>query len=199
MATKYSVAIESVRSTRNRRLPERFHDTVVTAETTENWDIPIKEHNVQVYYSTLDTALEEMNSRFGDVNLSLLRVLQPLEYAGMHYQAGITRLQTTVLHNTTTNHNLLMIFIYYYHRALADVEAMERILVKTGLVDFLSTLPVISPAQKFGAWATQKRTHTIESSLASQTPIQICVGVWLARLPQILSSLGKRSSYQRSS
>ena len=112
-------------------------------------------------------------------------------------------------HHKTTNHSVSQhhhkpqptndIHLLLSPRALADVEAMERILVKTGLVDFLSTLPVISPAQKFGAWATQKRTHTIESSLASQTPIQICVGVWLARLPQILSSLGKRSSYQRSS
>ena len=46
------------------------------------------------------------------------------------------------------------------------------ILVKTGLVDLLSTLPVISPVQQLGAWATQNTTHN--------------------RVTQILSSLGKR-------
>ena len=58
------------------------------------------------------------------------------------------------------------------HRALADVEAMERIMVKTELVHLLSTLPVRSPSQQLGAWATQKNTHN--------------------RITQILTSLGKR-------
>ena len=49
---------------------------------------------------------------------------------------------------------------------------MEKILVKTELVDLLTTLPVRSPAQQLGAWATQKNTHT--------------------RVTQLLSSLGKR-------
>ena len=61
---------------------------------------------------------------------------------------------------------------YPAHRALADVEAMEKILVKTELVDLLSTLPVRSPAQQLDAWVTQKTTHN--------------------RVTQILSSLGKR-------
>ena len=62
MATEYCIAIESVRPRRNRRLPERFDDAVVTAETTGNRDKPVEEYRVQVYYSTLDTVLEEMNS-----------------------------------------------------------------------------------------------------------------------------------------
>ena len=61
---------------------------------------------------------------------------------------------------------------YVAHRALADVEAMERIMVKTDLVDLLSTLPVRSPSQQLGAWATQKNTHN--------------------RITQILTALGKR-------
>ena len=44
--------------------------------------------------------------------------------------------------------------------------------MKTGLVDLLSTLPIRSPAQQLGAWATQKNTHN--------------------RVTQILSALGKR-------
>lgn len=58
------------------------------------------------------------------------------------------------------------------HRALADVEAMERIMLKTGLVDLLSSLPVRSPSQQLGAWATQKNTHN--------------------RVTQLLTSLGKQ-------
>ena len=56
-----------------------------------------------------------------------------------------------------------MLLTYLAHRALADVEAMERIMVKTGLVDLLSSLPVRSPAKQLGAWATQKNTHNNHS------------------------------------
>ena len=66
----------------------------------------------------------------------------------------------------------ITLYTYPAHRALADVEAMQKILVKTDLVDLLSTLPLRSPAQQLGAWVTQKTTHH--------------------RVTQILSSLGKR-------
>ena len=72
-------------------------------------------------------------------------------------------------------HSYINIFHTHHfvaHRALAEVEAMERIIVKTGLVDLLSSLPVRSPAQQLDAWATQKNTHN-------------CV-------IQILTSLGKQ-------
>lgn len=50
--------------------------------------------------------------------------------------------------------------IYIAHRALADVEAMERIMVKSGLVDLLSSLLVRSPAQQLGAWAIYTEEHS---------------------------------------
>lgn len=61
---------------------------------------------------------------------------------------------------------------YPAHRALADVEAMVKIMLKTGLVNLLSSLQVRSPSQQLGAWATQKNTHN--------------------RVTQLLTSLGKR-------
>ena len=61
MATIYGVAVESMRP-RNQRLPERLEDAVITAETIENRDAPVLDYRIQVYYSTLDTILEEMNS-----------------------------------------------------------------------------------------------------------------------------------------
>ena len=42
---------------------------------------------------------------------------------------------------------------------VADVEAIDRILVKTAPVDLLSTPPVRSPVQQLDAWATQKNNH----------------------------------------
>ena len=48
---------------------------------------------------------------------------------------------------------------------------MEKILTKTELVDVLSSLPIRSPSQQLGAWATQKNTHD--------------------RITKILTSLGK--------
>ena len=78
MATTYGVAVESMRPRRNRRVPERLEDAVITAETIGNRDAPVLDYRVQVYYSTLDTILEEMNSRFSDTNLSLLCAMQAL-------------------------------------------------------------------------------------------------------------------------
>ena len=58
------------------------------------------------------------------------------------------------------------------HRAFPDVEALERIIVKTELVDLLSGLPVRSAAQQLGKWTAMKNTHH--------------------QVVQILTSLGKR-------
>ena len=66
---------------------------------------------------------------------------------------------------------IIIVFSPVAHRALADVEAMERIMTKTDLVDLLSSLPIRSPIQQLGAWATQKNRHH--------------------RVTDILSSLGK--------
>ena len=57
MATTYGVAVEPMRPRRNRRLPERLEDAVITAETIGNRDAPVLDYRVQVYYSTLDTIL----------------------------------------------------------------------------------------------------------------------------------------------
>lgn len=78
MAAEYGVAVESLRPRRNRRLPEQLADAIVTAETTGSKEIPIEEYRVQVYFSTLDTVLEEMDNRFSDLNLSLLSAMQAL-------------------------------------------------------------------------------------------------------------------------
>lgn len=78
VATNYGVAVESMRPRRNRQLPERLEDAVITAETIGNRDAPVLGYRVQVYYSTLDTILEERNSRFSDTDLSLLCAMQAL-------------------------------------------------------------------------------------------------------------------------
>ena len=57
------------------------------------------------------------------------------------------------------------------HRALADVEAMERLFVSTPLVALLSALPTRSGTQEVDQWHTQQCQHS--------------------RCTQILSSLGK--------
>ena len=45
------------------------------------------------------------------------------------------------------------------HRALADVEAMERLFVSTPLVGLLSTLPMRSGVQQIELWQTQQAQH----------------------------------------
>ena len=47
------------------------------------------------------------------------------------------------------NFGTILILLY---RALADVEALDRVLMKTELVNLLSNLPVRSAAQQLGMW-----------------------------------------------
>ena len=138
MATEYCIAIESVRPRRNRRLPERFDDAVVTAETTGNRDKPVEEYRVQVYYSTLDTVLEEMNSRFSDVNLSLLSAMQALLPTSdrfldvdtlhpflQHYDIDVSEVQIEVMtaKRLLQNSKSKLEFLHHVYNELVPVKA----------------------------------------------------------------------------
>ena len=67
------------------------------------------------------------------------------------------------------NFGTILILLY---RALADVEALDRVLMKTELVNLLSNLPVRSAAQQLGMWISQKSSHN--------------------RVTHLLAALGKR-------
>ena len=56
---------------------------------------------------------------------------------------------------------------YTAHRALSDVEALERIIVKTPLVSLLSSLPCKSPEKQIGAWCAQKDLRSRSTRLLS--------------------------------
>ena len=138
IATNYGVAVESMRPRRNRRLPERLEDAVITAETIGNRDAPVLDYRVQVYYSTLDTILEEMNSRFSDTNLSLLCAMQALLPTSdkfmdvdtlhpflQHYEINASEVQVEVMtaKRLLQNSKSKLEFIHHVYNELVQVKA----------------------------------------------------------------------------
>lgn len=77
MATSLSISLEPP-ARRARRLPSRLRDTIVTAETLGNRTVPIEEYRTQLYYAALDEIVGEMERRFDDTNISLLKAMQSL-------------------------------------------------------------------------------------------------------------------------
>ena len=76
LATKHNIAVSPIRCRRRQCLPSRLVDGVV--EGPRGVNTTISEYRTLVYYSTIDILLEEMNSRFNELNLSLPQSLQAL-------------------------------------------------------------------------------------------------------------------------
>ena len=51
------------------------------------------------------------------------------------------------------------------HRALDDVEAMEKLFTETKLVNFLSSLPIHTAKKQLGLWNAQREAHTNTTQL----------------------------------
>ena len=77
MSERHGIAVESLRPRRKQRLSGRYDGTVVE-EATGSRTVPVDKYRTDVYYSTLDTIMEEMNRRFSELNLSLLSAMQAL-------------------------------------------------------------------------------------------------------------------------
>ena len=93
---------------------------------------------MQVYYSTLDVALEEMNSRFSDVNLSLLSAMQALLPTSdnfldvdtlrpflQHYEIDISEVQIEVMtaKRLLRNSKSKLEFLHHVYNELVPVKA----------------------------------------------------------------------------
>ena len=71
---KYGMKLLPLR--RRRRLPTNLSDCVVEAHTGDNTSV--HEYRTVLYYATIDTLLQDLNDRFSELNLSLLKSLQAL-------------------------------------------------------------------------------------------------------------------------
>ena len=79
LAERCGVTVASLRSRCHCRLPRHLDESlVVESSVGRSTDAPIEEHWTDVYYTTLDAMIHEMNERFSELNLSLLKALDAL-------------------------------------------------------------------------------------------------------------------------
>ena len=73
------VTVASLRNRHHCRLPRHLDESsVVESSVGRSTDAPIEEYWTDVYYITLDAMIHEMNERFSELNLSLLKALDAL-------------------------------------------------------------------------------------------------------------------------
>ena len=77
LAEKHDVDISPLRPRRTRRLPSQLSDSSVEGPPPVE-STPVSEFRSQIFYATIDTLLEEMNQRFDELNLTLLKSMQAL-------------------------------------------------------------------------------------------------------------------------
>lgn len=77
-AASLQISVESPRPTRQRRLPPRLHGVIMTSETLGNRSLPTEEYCTQLYFATIDIVIGEIEKRFDNVNLSLMKAMQAL-------------------------------------------------------------------------------------------------------------------------
>ena len=79
VAEKCDVSVTPLRPQRARRLPQQLDDSfVVESPIVTARDTSAQDYRTQVYYNTIDVLLQEMNNRFNELNLSLLKALEAL-------------------------------------------------------------------------------------------------------------------------
>uniref|UniRef100_A0A1X7VWZ2 TTF-type domain-containing protein n=1 Tax=Amphimedon queenslandica TaxID=400682 RepID=A0A1X7VWZ2_AMPQE len=78
MAEKCSITVTPLRQRRSNRLPKQLDSFVVDSSVGTRPVNTTDEYKTQVYYATIDAIVEEMDERFSELNLSLLKSLEPL-------------------------------------------------------------------------------------------------------------------------
>ena len=76
LAESLQITITPVRLRRHRQIPSSLSHSVI--DTTTGVRNQAANYRTSVYYTSLDTLLGELNNRFSETNLSLLRSLQSL-------------------------------------------------------------------------------------------------------------------------
>uniref|UniRef100_A0A1X7U3V5 Uncharacterized protein n=1 Tax=Amphimedon queenslandica TaxID=400682 RepID=A0A1X7U3V5_AMPQE len=79
LAEKCDVPVAPLRIRRNCKLPRHLSEiSVVKSSVGKSTNTPIKEYRTNIYYTTLDAMVYEMNTRFSELNLSLVRAMDAL-------------------------------------------------------------------------------------------------------------------------
>ena len=78
LAEKCEITVSSPRVRRTRRPPRQLESFVVDTAITTTREMACAEYRTGVYFSTIDVLLTELNDRFSELNISLLRSLEAL-------------------------------------------------------------------------------------------------------------------------
>lgn len=79
LAEKCDISVSPPRTTRTRRPPRQLEESfIITTDVTTYRDATCEQYRTGVYFSTIDVLLTELNDRFSELNISLLRSLEAL-------------------------------------------------------------------------------------------------------------------------
>ena len=78
LARDNEISVTAFRPHRTRRIPKHLENSILDSTIVTSSDTHVEEYRTQVYYSTIDVILEEMEGRFSELNLSLLTALEAL-------------------------------------------------------------------------------------------------------------------------
>ena len=173
IADKHAISVS--RPTRNRALPARLSDSVVT-ETVGNRQMVLDEHRVATYYSTIDTILEEMNRRFSTSSLALLNAMEALLPNSEKFLDVST----------------LLPFLNHYEIDVTEVE-VEVTLAKTFLSESSTDLNAVH--EVYNAFLPAEQCFPC---LLKTFKIAMTIGVSTASAERSFSSLRRLKTYLRS-
>ena len=78
LAEKCDISV-SPRTTHTRRPPRQLEESfIITTDVTTYRDATCEQYRTGVYFTTIDVLLTELNDRFSELNISLLRSLEAL-------------------------------------------------------------------------------------------------------------------------
>ena len=78
LAETCGISVTPLRHRRSHRLPSHLNESFIDSSVGRSRDASIEDYRTQVYFATLDVINEEMNDRFSELNLSLLKALEAL-------------------------------------------------------------------------------------------------------------------------
>ena len=171
LAQAHEVEVSPLR--RRRRLPTNLSDCVVEAHTGDNTSV--HEYRTVLYYATIDTLLQDLNDRFSELNLSLLKSLEVL------------------VPNSDTFLKLSSLQPFLTHYGIDEEGISSELLTAPTVLREVS--PLTSMNQVYSHLNEVKECFSL---LLEALQIAMTIGVTTATAERTFSSLRRRKTYLRS-
>ena len=172
LARAHEVEVVPIR--RRRRFPTYLANNVVEAHTGDSTSVD--EYRTVVFYATIDTLLQDLNDRFSELNLSLLKSLQAL------------------VPNSNSFLNLSFLQPFLTHYGIDEDSISSELLTASTLLQKVSP-PLTSMHHVYSHLYEVKECFPL---LLETIQIAMTIGVTTATAERTFSSLKRLKTYLRS-